>query len=124
MLFRSVTALCKRINDREKNAGRKEIILKEIIGKPPSAELRPNQKDQDSLPPYEVLDTILKLYLYEELSAEEIAGRGIELDLASRIIKTVEWAEFKRRQMPPVLMVSSPGRKIFRNTIDLVKENK
>ena len=119
-LFKTeVFALCKRINDREKAAGRNEIILREIIDKAPSAELRPNQKDQDSLPPYKVLDKILKLYLYKELSAEKIAGQGIDLDLVSRIIRTVEWAEFKRRQMPPVLRVTSPGKKIFQNEIDL-----
>jgi NAD+ synthase (glutamine-hydrolysing) len=102
-LFKTeVFALCRRINER---AG-KEIIPAAIIEKPPSAELRPNQKDQDSLPPYDLLDEILTLYLFENLSAAEIAARGFDAALASGIIKTVARAEFKRRQAPPVLKVS------------------
>ncbi|MDR1929489.1 MAG: NAD+ synthase [Treponema sp.] len=96
-----VFALCRRINDREG-----EIIPQAIIDKPPSAELRPNQKDQDSLPPYEVLDKILKAYLFQNLSAGEIARLGHDRALAERIIKTAARAEFKRRQAPPVLKVS------------------
>jgi NAD+ synthase (glutamine-hydrolysing) len=106
-LFKTeVFALCRRINERERDAGRKEIIPQAIIDKPPSAELRPNQKDEDSLPPYEELDEILKLYLFNNLCADEIAAKGINRELASRIIKTVARAEFKRRQAPPVLKVS------------------
>jgi NAD+ synthase (glutamine-hydrolysing) len=97
-----VFALCKRINER----ALKPVIPPAIIEKPPSAELRSNQKDQDSLPPYEVLDEILRLYLYENLSCGEIADRGWDGELAGRIIKTVIRAEFKRRQAPPVLKVS------------------
>ena len=104
-----VFALCKRINDREKEAGKTEIIPRIIIDKPPSAELRPNQKDQDSLPPYDILDKILALYLNQKLSAEEIAKRGADAELTARIIRTVEWAEFKRQQMPPVLKRISNG---------------
>ena len=119
-LFKTeVFALCRRINDREKAAGGKEIIPQEIIDKAPTAELRANQKDEDSLPPYDVLDKILKLYLYKKLSAEKIAGQGIDRSLAERVIRTVEWAEFKRRQMPPVLRVTSSGKKIFHNEMDL-----
>ncbi|MDR1654764.1 MAG: NAD+ synthase [Treponema sp.] len=99
-------ALCRRINERSIEAGGREIIPRAIIDKPPSAELRPNQKDQDSLPPYEVLDEILRLYLYENLSKDEIAAKGWDGELAGRIIKTVARAEFKRRQAPPVLKVS------------------
>ncbi|MDR1319206.1 MAG: NAD+ synthase [Treponema sp.] len=101
-----VFALCRRINERAAERGGKEILPAAIIAKPPSAELRPNQKDQDSLPPYEVLDEILKLYLFENLSKDEIAGRGWDSELAGRVIKTVARAEFKRRQAPPVLKVS------------------
>jgi NAD+ synthase (glutamine-hydrolysing) len=104
-LFKTeVFALCRRINERA--AGNKAPIPQAVIDKPPSAELRPNQKDQDSLPPYEVLDEILRLYLYHNLSAGEIAERGWDKDLAGRIVKTVARAEFKRRQAPPVLKVS------------------
>jgi len=105
-LFKTeVFALCRRINDREKARGGTEIILEEIINKAPSAELRPNQKDEDSLPPYDTLDKILALVLYEHCSAEEIAKRGMDRETAERVIQTVEWAEFKRRQSPPALML-------------------
>ncbi|MDR2403524.1 MAG: NAD(+) synthase, partial [Spirochaetaceae bacterium] len=105
-LFKTeVFALCRRINSRSAGSG-KAIIPEAILTKPPSAELRPNQKDQDSLPPYEVLDEILKLYLFENLSKEEISRRGWDGELAGQIIKTVARAEFKRRQAPPVLKVS------------------
>jgi NAD+ synthase (glutamine-hydrolysing) len=106
-LFKTeVFALCRRINEREKATGRKALIPQAIIDKPPSAELRPDQKDQDSLPPYEVLDEILKFYLFKNLSAGEIAAQGMDKALAERIIRTVARAEFKRRQCPPVLKVS------------------
>jgi NAD+ synthase (glutamine-hydrolysing) len=104
-LFKTeVFALCRRINAR--SAGRRRIIPDAILTKPPSAELRPDQKDEDSLPPYEELDEILKLYLFENLSREEIARQGRDAELAGQIIKTVARAEFKRRQAPPVLKVS------------------
>jgi NAD+ synthase (glutamine-hydrolysing) len=106
-LFKTeVFALCKRINERSSAAGAGAIIPGAIITKPPSAELRPDQKDQDSLPPYEVLDEILKLYLFGNLSKDEIVKQGWEEELVSRIIRTVARAEFKRRQAPPVLKVS------------------
>ncbi|MDR2071070.1 MAG: NAD+ synthase [Treponema sp.] len=106
-LFKTeVFALCRRINEKSRAAAGKDIIPEAIILKPPSAELRPNQKDQDTLPPYEDLDEILKLYLFENLSKDEIAARGWDAELAGRIIRTVALAEFKRRQAPPVLKVS------------------
>jgi NAD+ synthase (glutamine-hydrolysing) len=101
-----VFALCRRINQRELEAGRKPIIPEAILTKPPSAELRPNQTDQDSLPPYEDLDQVLNLYLLENLSKSDIVQRGWSEDLVSRIIRTVARAEYKRRQAPPVLKVS------------------
>ena len=101
-----VFALCRRINQRSLEAAGRAIIPQAIIDKPPSAELRPNQKDQDSLPPYEILDTILRLYLYDNLAKDEIAKQGWDGELAGRIIHTVARAEFKRRQAPPVLKVS------------------
>jgi NAD+ synthase (glutamine-hydrolysing) len=105
-----VFALCRRINRRSLASGLAggggEIIPQAIIDKPPSAELRPDQKDQDSLPPYEELDQILKLYLYGNLAKDEVVKQGWDGDLAARIIRTVARAEFKRRQAPPVLKVS------------------
>jgi NAD+ synthase (glutamine-hydrolysing) len=102
-----VFALCRRINERSIAGEGRPIIPQAIIDKPPSAELRPNQKDEDSLPPYEVLDGILRLYLNENLSAEEIVKKGWGEELVDKIIKTFTKTEFKRRQMPPVLKVSS-----------------
>ncbi|MDR0601117.1 MAG: NAD+ synthase [Treponema sp.] len=101
-----VFALSRRLNERLVESGGKPVIPQAIIDKSPSAELRPDQKDEDSLPPYAVLDEILRLYLYENLSRDEIAARGWDGELAGRIIKTTARAEFKRRQAPPVLKVS------------------
>jgi NAD+ synthase (glutamine-hydrolysing) len=106
-LFKTeVFALCRRINEKALAAQGRAIIPEEILTKAPSAELRFNQKDEDSLPPYEQLDAILKLYLFENLSKEEIMERGFDGELSGWIIKTVARAEFKRRQAPPVLKVS------------------
>ncbi len=101
-----VFALCRRINQREIEAGRNPIIPEAILTKPPSAELRPNQTDQDSLPPYEDLDQVLNLYLLNNLSKPDIVRQGWPEELVSRIITTVARAEYKRRQAPPVLKVS------------------
>jgi len=103
-LFKTeVFALCNRINERSIAAGGKAVIPQAIIDKPPSAELRPNQKDEDSLPPYEVLDKILMSYLCDKLSRDEIVKKGWDEALVDRILKSVTGSEFKRRQMPPVL---------------------
>ena len=106
-LFKTeVFALCRRINERSVIAGGKAIIPEATLTKPPSAELRPDQTDQDSLPPYEELDAILELYLIQNLSTAEIVERGWDAALAKRIIRAVARAEYKRRQAPPVLKVS------------------
>lgn len=85
----------------------KEIIPQNIIDKPPSAELRPNQFDQDSLPPYEILDEILYYYIEENLSEEEIVERGFEKEIVEDIIRKVNTNEYKRKQAPPGLKVTS-----------------
>lgn len=102
-----VFALCRRINERSQARGMAPLIPPAILTKPPSAELRPNQTDQDSLPPYEILDEVLKLYLIDNLSRSEIVERGWSEELAQRIIKAVARSEYKRRQAPPVIKVSS-----------------
>lgn len=84
----------------------KEIIPRRTIEKPPSAELRPDQKDTDSLPPYEILDAILELYIEKRMGRNEIIQKGFEEELVERIIKMVHSAEFKRRQMAPGLKVT------------------
>ena len=73
---------------------------------PPSAELRPDQKDTDSLPPYEVLDPILEAFIEEDLSVDQIAARGFERTTVGRILDLVRRNEYKRRQAPPGVRVS------------------
>ena len=85
----------------------REIIPLSTIEKPPSAELRPDQKDTDSLPPYEVLDPILEAYVEDYKSAEQIAvEQGADVGLVRQILKMVERAEYKRQQAAPVLKVT------------------
>jgi len=84
----------------------KEIIPKRILQKPPSAELRPNQTDQDSLPPYPILDQILELIIEQNLEPEEIITLGYEAKLVNQIYQLVRKAEFKRKQAPPGLKVT------------------
>lgn len=83
-----------------------EIIPRTIIDRPPSAELRPGQKDTDSLPPYEVLDAVLQGYVEEDLSVEDIASRGFEKELVAKVINMVDKSEYKRRQAPPGIKIT------------------
>jgi len=86
----------------------RELIPQATIDKPPSAELRPNQKDTDSLPPYDVLDRILKAYIEDLLSPEEIAARfGYDLPLVRGIAIKVDRNEYKRKQAAPGLKLTS-----------------
>ncbi|MGQ9816724.1 MAG: NAD+ synthase [bacterium] len=85
----------------------KEIIPKKIIKKPPSAELRPNQLDQDTLPPYEILDPILQLYIEDGLSKEEIITKGFKPEVVDWVVRAVNRSEYKRRQAPAGLKVTS-----------------
>jgi NAD+ synthase/NAD+ synthase (glutamine-hydrolysing) len=90
-----------------RRAGR-ELIPASSITKPPSAELRPNQKDENTLPPYDVLDRILKAYVEEVKSPQEIADYcGIPVDLVRAVASQVDRAEYKRRQAPPGLKITS-----------------
>jgi len=84
----------------------REIIPAASIAKPPSAELRPNQKDQDSLPPYELLDKILDLYVVKNLGKDEIIRRGFDAAVVNDIINKINFSEYKRRQAAPGLKVS------------------
>ena len=79
---------------------RKAIIPERILKKPPSAELRPNQKDQDTLPPYGILDQILRLYIEEGFSVKEITSKGFDLTTVERVINMLCRAEYKRKQAP------------------------
>jgi NAD+ synthase/NAD+ synthase (glutamine-hydrolysing) len=87
---------------------RRPVIPQATIDKPPSAELRPDQKDSDSLPPYDVLDAILEDYVEESRSAEQIArSHDFDLDLVKRVIRMVERAEYKRQQAAPGIKISA-----------------
>jgi NAD+ synthase (glutamine-hydrolysing) len=91
-----VYRLCRLVNER---AGR-EIIPESVITKPPSAELRPDQRDDQSLPPYEVLDPILEAYVEGDRTAGELVEMGFDPAIVSRIVRLVDVAEYKRRQSP------------------------
>jgi NAD+ synthase (glutamine-hydrolysing) len=80
--------------------GAMAVIPKRILERPPTAELKPNQKDEDSLPPYSVLDPILKAYVEEDRSVEEIVALGFERDTVVRVVGLVDRSEYKRRQAP------------------------
>jgi NAD+ synthetase len=97
-----VYAVCHYLN-RER-----EVIPRAILEKPPSAELRPDQKDTDSLPPYEVLDPILEAYVERYETPERIASdNGFPLELVQQVVRLVERSEYKRQQAAPVLKVTS-----------------
>ncbi len=82
-------------------------VPERVITKPPSAELKPNQTDQDTLPPYDILDKILELYIEENKSYDEIISEGLDPEVVRYVIKMVDRNEYKRRQAPPVLKVTS-----------------
>ena len=98
-----VYRLGRHINER---AGR-EVIPVGSLTKPPSAELRPNQTDQDTLPPYDVLDEILHKYIEEERSAQDLVAAGFDEALVRRVIQMVDGNEYKRKQAAPCLKVTS-----------------
>jgi len=95
-----VFALCRWLN----RAG--EIIPEHTITKPPSAELRPDQKDSDSLPDYDVLDAILAATIEDRLGVDEIAARGFDRAEVKRVVRMLQLAEYKRRQAPPGIKIT------------------
>ena len=99
--------LARFINSEASRAGKREIIPASTIEKPPSAELRPNQKDQDTLPPYDVLDAILRLYVEDNLSAPEIVAQGFDEKTVRWVQRRVDLNEYKRAQAAPGLKVTS-----------------
>jgi NAD+ synthase (glutamine-hydrolysing) len=82
------------------------VIPESVITRPPSAELRPNQRDSDTLPPYDVLDPILSAFIEEDLSVNEITGRGFDRGVVTRVLELVKRSEYKRRQAPPGIRIS------------------
>jgi NAD+ synthase (glutamine-hydrolysing) len=105
-----VYALSKWINREQ------EVIPSNSISKPPSAELRPDQKDSDSLPPYEVIDAVVQDYVEGHLSAKQIADKhGYQLELVNNLVEKIHKNEYKRRQAPPGLRVSEKSFSIGRH---------
>ena len=92
-----VYELCRH---RNAVAGR-EVIPESVLTKPPSAELRPDQRDDQSLPPYEVLDPLLEAYVEDDLTRAELIEAGFDPALVDRITRLVDLSEYKRRQNPP-----------------------
>lgn len=102
-LFKTmVYRIAKYVNERAE----KEIIPKRVFEKSPSAELRANQKDEDDLPPYSILDPILQAYIEEDKSFQEIVAKGFDEELVKKVIKMVDKNEYKRRQAPPGIRIT------------------
>jgi len=97
-----VYQLCRERNAR---AGR-ALVPEDVLTKPPSAELRPDQRDDQSLPPYEVLDPIIEAYVEDDRTATELVDMGFDPDVVERITRLVDTAEYKRRQTPPGVRVT------------------
>jgi NAD+ synthase (glutamine-hydrolysing) len=104
VLKTEVWDVARQVNE---TAGR-EIIPEKIISKKPSAELAPNQLDQDTLPPYDLMDPILRMYFEQKASPSQIVHAGNDRDLVYRVLNMVESPanEFKRQQLPPTLIIS------------------
>lgn len=100
ILKTDVYELCRYINSKD------EIIPNNIIVKAPTAELKDNQKDEDSLPPYSLLDEVLRMYIEENVPLEEIIQKGYDRKTVYRTINLIDRAEYKRRQIPPIIKLS------------------
>jgi NAD+ synthase (glutamine-hydrolysing) len=92
--------------DRNARAGR-PLVPENVLTKPPSAELRPDQRDDQSLPPYDVLDPILEAYVEDDRTRAELVAMGFDPDLVERVTRLVDLSEYKRRQTPPGVRVTS-----------------
>ncbi|HET9077739.1 MAG TPA: NAD+ synthase [Acidimicrobiales bacterium] len=88
-------------------AGPVPVLPPDVLTKPPSAELRPDQRDDQSLPPYDVLDPVLFAYVEDDLTATELVDAGFDEDVVRRVVRLVDVAEYKRRQTPPGVRVTS-----------------
>ncbi|MEF9438729.1 MAG: NAD(+) synthase, partial [Candidatus Mariimomonas ferrooxydans] len=97
-----VYELCKFRNDKEGRA----LVPDRLFWKEPSAELRHDQRDTDTLPPYPVLDPILKAYIEDDLSFDEIKKMGCEIKCAQNVISMIDHSEYKRRQAPPGIKIT------------------
>ena len=97
-----VYTLCEHRNDR---AGF-DLIPRSVLDKPPSAELRPDQRDDQSLPPYDILDRVLAGVVEQDESVADLVATGVDADLAARVAQLVDAAEYKRRQSPPGVRIT------------------
>ncbi|MBF0310304.1 MAG: NAD+ synthase [Magnetococcales bacterium] len=104
-----VFRLSRARNRWAEEAGEAPPIPERVLEKPPTAELRPNQKDSDSLPPYPVLDPILEMYVERECGIEEMVARGFDRETVLRVVRLVDRNEYKRRQAPPGVKVTQRG---------------
>lgn len=102
-----VFELCRQRNRWAVEAGETPPIPENVLVKPPSAELRPDQRDDQSLPPYEELDPIIRAYVEEDKSAGQLIEDGLDPDLVRRIVRLVDVAEYKRRQFPPGVRITT-----------------
>ncbi|MEK6715464.1 MAG: NAD+ synthase, partial [Candidatus Omnitrophota bacterium] len=98
--------LVYRLAEFKNKEAQKEVIPQSVIIRAPTAELRPNQKDSDSLPPYDLLDAILKLYVEEDKSLEDIVKKGYSHEVTARVISLVDKNEYKRRQAAPGIKIT------------------
>jgi NAD+ synthase (glutamine-hydrolysing) len=101
-----VYALARWINEEAQRVGRTPPIPRNSIDKPPSAELRPGQTDQDSLPPYDLLDAVLRGYVEEGLSRRDLVARGFAEAVVSDVARKVDLNEYKRKQAAPCLKIT------------------
>lgn len=99
-----VKTLVYRLSNWRNSKGR--VIPQRVIDRPPSAELRPDQTDQDSLPPYEVLDAVVERYMERDMSPEQIAGMGYDMAAVRQVVRLIQMNEYKRRQAPPGVRIT------------------
>jgi len=102
-----VYELCRYRNRRAADAGDPEPIPREVLEKPPSAELRPDQRDDQSLPSYDLLDPVLAAYVERDRTAADLVADGFDPDVVDRVVRLVDGAEYKRRQMPPGVRITT-----------------
>jgi NAD+ synthase (glutamine-hydrolysing) len=100
------TLVYRLVENRNELAGR-ELVPVSVIERAPSAELRPDQRDEDSLPPYELLDRVLEAYVEGDQGREELVSQGLDPDLVDEVVTLVDRAEYKRRQAPPGIRIST-----------------
>ena len=106
-LLRLCTAMVYQVAEHINERAGRDLIPRNTIDKPPSAELKPDQTDQDSLPDYDLLDAILDQYIHKERSVDEIIAAGFDAETVQRIIRLVDVNEYKRNQAAQGLKVTS-----------------